>query len=163
MTSTAAPLAPASSPASRIILLGGLIAGACDLTGAIVVSWLRAGVSPVRVMQSIAAGLLGAASYDGGARTAVLGVALHFMIATIWTAVFYFASRSLRFLVERPVSAGLLYGIIVYGFMNFVVLPLSAFPMRPVTLTGRLIGMLIIMFCIGLPIALIVSRSRRAR
>ncbi len=147
---------------SRIILLGGLIAGACDLTGAIVVSWLRAGVSPVRVMQSIAAGLLGAASYDGGARTAVLGVALHFMIATIWTAVFYFASRSLRFLVERPVPAGLLYGVIVYLFMNFVVLPLSAFPMRPVTLTGRLIGMLIIMFCIGLPIALIVSRSRPA-
>jgi len=147
---------------SRIILLGGLIAGACDLTGAIVVSWLRAGVSPVRVMQSIAAGLLGAASYDGGARTAVLGVALHFMIATIWTAVFYFASRSLRFLVERPVPAGLLYGVIVYLFMNFVVLPLSAFPMRPVTLTGRLIGMLIIMFCIGLPIALIVRRSRRA-
>ena len=147
---------------SRIIMLGGLIAGACDLTGAIVVSWLRAGVSPVRVMQSIAAGLLGAASYDGGARTAVLGVALHFMIATIWTAVFYFASRSLRFLVERPVPAGLLYGVIVYLFMNFVVLPLSAFPMRPVTLTGRLIGMLIIMFCIGLPIALIVRRSRRA-
>ena len=147
---------------SRIILLGGLIAGACDLTGAIVVSWLRAGVSPVRVMQSIAAGLLGAASYDGGAKTAVLGVALHFMIATIWTAVFYFASRSLRFLVERPVPAGLLYGVIVYLFMNFVVLPLSAFPMRPVTLTGRVIGMLIIMFCIGLPIALIVSRSRPA-
>ena len=161
MTSTAAPLAPASSPASRIILLGGLIAGACDLTGAIVVSWLRAGVSPVRVMQSIAAGLLGAASYDGGAKTAVLGVALHFMIATIWTAVFYFASRSLRVLVERPVPLGLLYGVVVYAFMNFVVLPLSAFPMRPVTLTGRLIGMLIIMFCIGLPIALIVSRSSR--
>jgi hypothetical protein len=151
-----------NSVGSRIILLGGLIAGACDLTGAIVVSWLRAGVSPVRVMQSIAAGLLGAASYDGGARTAVLGVALHFMIATIWTAVFYFASRSLRFLIERPVPMGLLYGVVVYLFMNFVVLPLSAFPMRPVTLTGRLIGMLIIMFCIGLPIALIVRRSRRA-
>ena len=162
MTTTAAPLTPASSPASRIILLGGLIAGACDLTGAIVVSWLRAGVSPVRVMQSIAAGLLGAASYDGGAKTAVLGVALHFMIATIWTAIFYFASRSLRVLVERPVRMGLLYGVVVYVLMNFVVLPLSAFPMRPVTLTGRLIGMLIIMFCIGLPIALIVSRSKRA-
>jgi uncharacterized membrane protein YagU involved in acid resistance len=162
MSSTAAPLSTVRPNGSRVILLGGLIAGTLDLTAAIVVSWLRASVSPVRVMQSIAAGLLGAASYEAGAKTAALGVALHFMIATIWTAVFYFASRTLRFLVERPVAAGLLYGVIVYAFMNFVVLPLSALPMRATpTLTSRLIGMLVIMFCIGLPIALIVSRSSR--
>ena len=162
MTAAPAALPPSRPNASRVILLAGLVAGACDLTGAIVVSWLRAGVSPVRVMQSIASGLLGGTAYQGGATTALLGVVLHFMIATIWTAIFYTASRSIRFLVERPVAAGLLYGVVVYLFMNFVVLPLSAFPMRaPPTFTGRLIGMLIIMFCIGLPIATIVSRSSR--
>jgi uncharacterized membrane protein YagU involved in acid resistance len=116
-------------------------------------------VGPVRVMQSVASGLLGAASYTGGAKTAVLGVALHFMIATVATAVFYFASRSLKFMVVRPVVAGLLYGVAVYVFMNFVVLPLSAFPQRVTpALSGRIIGLLIIMFCIGLPIAIITSR-----
>jgi hypothetical protein len=46
--------------------------------------------------------------------------------------------------------------------MNFEVLPLSALPQRATpTLTSRLIGVLIIMFCIGVPIALIVSRSSR--
>ena len=113
-------------------------------------------------MQSIASGLLGAASYTGGAKTAVLGVALHFLIATVATAVFYFASRRLRFLVEHPIIAGMLYGVAVYLFMNFVVLPLSAVPQRGAPpLSGRIIGLLVIMFCVGLPIAAIVRRFSR--
>ena len=143
------------------IFWGGLIAGTLDLTAACITAWLRAGVTPVRVMQSVASGLLGAASFSGGAKTAVLGVALHFLIATIATAVFYFTSRKLLFLVERPLLCGLLYGVAVYVFMNFVVVPLSAVPPRPATLSGRIIGLLIIMFCIGLPIAAIVRRFSR--
>ncbi len=145
--------------ALQVILLGGLIAGTLDLIAACAVSWFRAGVSPVRVMQSIASGLLGSASYAGGAKTAVLGVALHFLIATVATAVFYFASRTLRLLVEHPITVGLLYGVAVYLFMTFVVLPLSAFPQRGApSLSGRIIGVLVIMFCVGLPIAIIVGR-----
>ena len=144
----------------RVVLYGGLIAGTLDLSAAFISSWLRAGVGPVRVMQSIASGLLGAASFTGGARTAVLGVALHFLIATVAAAVFYFVSRTLRFLVEHDITAGLLYGVVVYVFMNFVVIPLSAVPRRgaPPPLSGRLIGLLIIMFCVGLPIAILVRR-----
>jgi uncharacterized membrane protein YagU involved in acid resistance len=164
MSVTPEPVSSARPKAWQVILCGGLIAGTLDLTGACVTSWLRAGVAPVRVMQSVASGLLGAASYTGGAKTAVLGVVLHFLIATVVTAVFYFASRSLRFMVARPVVAGLLYGIMVYLFMNFVVLPLSAFPQRAAPpLSGRIIGLLVIMFCIGLPIALIVRRSTQPK
>jgi hypothetical protein len=154
--------AASDSKAYQVILLGGLIAGTLDITGACVVSWFRAGVSPIRVFQSVASGLLGAASSTGGAKTAALGLALHFLIATIWTAVFYLASRKLRFMLARPIAIGLLYGVAVYLFMNFVVLPLSAVPRRgPPPLSGRIIGLLIIMFCIGLPISLIVSRFSR--
>jgi hypothetical protein len=146
----------------QVILYGGLIAGTLDLSAAFVSSWLRAGVGPVRVMQSIASGLLGAASFAGGARAAVLGVAVHFLIATVATAVFYLASRTLRFLVEHALIAGLLYGVAVYLFMNVVVLPLSAVPLSGAPpLSGRLIGLLIIMFCVGLPIAAIVRRFER--
>src|SRR5258705_3595129 len=79
--------------AYQIILLGGLIAGTLDLTAACVTAWLRASVSPVRVMQSIAAGLLGAASYTGGTKTAGLLVALQFLILTVATAGAFLASR----------------------------------------------------------------------
>jgi len=144
------------------IFFGGLIAGTLDLTAACIAAWLRSGVGPVRVMQSVSSGLLGADSYSGGAKTAVLGVALHFFIATVATAVFYFASRKWLFLIERPIHFGLLYGVAVYLFMNFVVLPLSAVPQRATpTLTSRFIQLLIIMFCIGLPIAAVVRRFSR--
>jgi hypothetical protein len=145
---------------TQLILWGGMIAGTLDLSAAFISSWLRAGVGPVRVMQSIASGLLGAASFTGGAWSAVLGVALHFLIATVAMAVFYLASRTLRFLVEHAITAGLLYGVAVYAFMNFVVIPLSSVPRRgaPPPLSGRLIGLLIIMFCVGLPIAILVRR-----
>ena len=150
-----------SKPA-KAIFWGGLIAGTLDLTGACVVSWLRAAVSPVRIMQSVASGLLGAAAYTGGAKTAALGVVLHYCIATIWVVVFYLASRRLRFLIERPIPWGLVYGVIVYAFMNFVVLPMSALPQRTApTLSSRIINLVIIMICIGLPIALIVRRFSR--
>lgn len=147
---------------SKTIFWGGLIAGTLDISGACIVSWLRASVPPERVLQSVASGLLGGNAYTGGAKTAVLGLVLHFFIATVWTIVFYLASRKLRFLIAQPIVWGLVYGIVVYSFMNFVVIPMSRFPQRGTpTLTGRLIGLTIIMFCIGLPIALIVRRFSR--
>ncbi|HJP90568.1 MAG TPA: hypothetical protein VJ875_01345 [Pyrinomonadaceae bacterium] len=143
------------------IFWGGLIAGTLDVTAAFLTAWFRAGVTPSRVLQFIASGLLGAASFNAGTKTVLLGLALHFVIATVATTVFYFASRKLLILIERPVLFGLLYGIVVYAFMNFVVLPLSRIQPRPMTFTGFSIGLLTIMFCVGLPIALIVRRFSR--
>lgn len=141
-----------------MVFWAGLIAGTLDLTGACVVSWLRARVPPVRVFQSVASGVFGSASFSGGAKTAVLGVVFHFIIATTAAAVYYLASRRLAFLINQTIIAGILYGVLVYIFMNFVVLPLSAVARRPVPLSGRIIGMLIIILCVGLPIAIIVRR-----
>ena len=143
------------------ILLGGLIAGTCDLTAACVYSWLRANVSPVTVFQFIASGVLGRDSFTGGAKSAIIGVALHFLIATGAATLFYLASRKWLFLIERPIVAGLLYGIPVYLFMNFVVIPLSQVQSRPQPLSSRIINLVILMFCIGLPIALITRRYAR--
>ncbi len=143
------------------ILRGGLIAGTLDICAAFLTAWLRAGIGPVRVLQFVASGVVGPASFAGGAKTAILGLALHFLIATIWTIVFYLASRKWLSLIERPVMFGLLYGIAVYTFMNFVVLPLSLVARRPITAVGTTIGLLTIMFCVGLPIALVVRRFSR--
>lgn len=150
-----------SSNAVRTILLAGLIAGVLDITGACVYAWIRAGVTPVRVFHSVASGLLGPAAFEGGTKTAALGLALHFLIATIWATVFYIASRGFKFLVNQPVPAGLIYGVVVYLFMNFVVLPLSAVTRRPQPVSVRIYQALIIMFCIGLPIALVRRFDRQ--
>ena len=143
------------------IFWGGLIAGTLDICAAFLTAWLRAGIGPAALLRFVASGLLGPAALQGGAEIAVLGLALHFLIATIWTIVFYLASRKWLFLIERPVMFGLLYGIAVYTFMNFVVLPISLVTRRPITAVGTTIGLLTIMFCIGLPIALVVRRFSR--
>jgi hypothetical protein len=134
------------------ILVGGLIVGALDLTYAIVVYSPR---NPIVIPQGIASGVLGVKSYSGGAATAALGVLLHFVIALGAATVYYLASRKLRFLVRRAVLFGLIYGALVFMFMNWVVLPLSAFPYRraptifKVEFVWHWVG-------VGLPIALCV-------
>lgn len=144
--------------AFKTILLAGVIAGVLDIVAAVVTTVLR-GRPPMRMLQSIASGLLGLNSYNGGLKTAALGLVLHFIIATGWAAVFYVASRKLSFPVRQPIISGLLYGIFVFCFMNLIVLPLSAFPHKvSFTLSSVIIGVSVIMFCVGLPIALIVRR-----
>jgi hypothetical protein len=144
------------------IFWGGLIAGTLDICAAFLTAWWRAGIGPGPLLRFVASGLLGpAAVAQGGVKVALLGLALHFLIATIWTVVFYLASRKWLLLIERPVMFGLLYGIAVYTFMNFVVLPLSLVAQRPRTAVGTTIGLLTIMLCIGLPIALVVRRFSR--
>ncbi|HEX8115713.1 MAG TPA: hypothetical protein VF521_00450 [Pyrinomonadaceae bacterium] len=140
--------------AARAIAWGGLLAGAGDITFAFVVSGLR-GVGPVRVLQSVASGLLGAAAREGGVWTAALGASLHFLIAFAWATVYWLLSRRLRVLVRHPFVCGPLYGFAVYAFMYLVVLPLSAAYFKPtftpytVALNGA--GHMLL---VGLPIAL---------
>jgi len=114
----------------------------------------RFGARPMRILQSIASGLLGRASFDGGWKTAVLGLFLHFVISFGAATVYYLASRRLVFMVRNAVGAGLAYGIAVYVFMNYVVIPLSAARKQPFNLEMFVINMIEHMVLVGLPIAL---------
>ena len=136
------------------IVAGGVVAGSFDITYAIVFSGIR-GVPAIRVLQSVAGGLLGKAAYEGGLGTAALGLLLHFSIAFAWAAIFHAASRRVPGLSRRPAIAGPLFGVLVYLVMYFAVIPLSAYP-RKVTYTPFLVGinLFVHMFLIGLPIAL---------
>jgi hypothetical protein len=147
-----------------VILRIGLIAGTLDITDNLIFNQLR-GITPKMVFQYIASGLIGMKSFEAGAVSVALGVALHYSIALIWTGVFYAASRKLGILGRRPVLCGLLYGGFVYLFMNFVVLPRSGVPhvTKAMTLASRVNGVLAVVFCIGLTISLLVRRSAEPR
>ena len=108
------------------VLAGGLVAGTLDIVYACVFWAVKAGVPVRRILQSVAAGLLGAASFEGGAATAALGLALHFLIAVSMSAAYYLASRRWAVLRERPLACGPLYGLGLYVVMNHIVVPLSA-------------------------------------
>lgn len=149
--------APVPSRAISTILRAGLVAGTMDITGALVV-YTHSGAERVRLLQGIASGLLGKASYQGGQSTAWLGLLCHFAIAMSWAAIYFAASRRIRFLLDHPVVSGVAYGLVVYTIMNHVVIPLSRIGPRPFVLNRALIAAGILVVCIGLPIALITRR-----
>ncbi len=149
---------------NRAILWGGLMCGIMDMTAACIFYGVLRGNPPIRIMQSVATGLLGAASYDGGIATAALGLFLHFMIAFSAATVFYFASRKLPMMTRHAIICGLLYGIAVYFFMQLIVVPLSAFPHKgKFTPVGLATGITIHMFCVGLPISLAARLTTKSQ
>jgi len=116
---------------------------------------------PILVPQTIASGILGPKSYEGGIPAALLGVVLHFTISLGAAAVYYLASRKLTYLVSRAVLCGLIYGALVYVFMHGVVLPLSAVPKGHSPLVYQAFEFVEHCFCVGLPIALSVRHYSR--
>jgi uncharacterized membrane protein YagU involved in acid resistance len=102
------------------------VAGTLDILYAWAFWRLKAGVPMQRILQSVAAGLLGSASFTGGARTAALGLVLHYLIAVAMSAAFYMAALRQPRLAEHPIASGAIYGVCLYVVMNYVVVPLSA-------------------------------------
>ena len=142
------------SRALPTIASAGLIAGILDITSAFVIAGIK-GTGSIRMLQGIASGLLGQRSFEGGMATAGLGLAIHFLIAFTAAAVFYVASRKLSFLTEHAVVSGLLYGIAVYIFMYWILVPL-VFPTAHHSMSRDVTAVIIHIVLIGLPIALVV-------
>lgn len=147
------------------IVFGGLSAGLLDLTFAFTLYWLILGARPLRIFQSVAAGVLGRqTATEGGVPTFLLGIVLHFVVATCIATVFYLATLVLPFLIRHAVVSGLLYGVAAYFGMKYIVLPLSAIgqrgtiPRLPILITEILGHALLV----GLPIALLARRSTRS-
>jgi uncharacterized membrane protein YagU involved in acid resistance len=150
----------AFSRASQAILWAGLICGVLDGLSAVAITLLFGG-KVIRTFQGIAGGILGAKTFQNGISSALLGVALHFLIAFGAAAVYYLASRYMPFLIDRALPAGILYGIAVHLFMQFVVIPLSAIGPRPLVMRNFVAVLIAHVVVVGPSIALTVRRYSR--
>lgn len=148
----------AKKSAIKTILLTGLVAGILDGAAASINALAR-GRSPVRVFRFIASGIFGKDASNPGWLMPTLGILLHFFIAFSFTIFFFLIFPKIKWLNKNFVITGLLYGIFVWLIMNLIVVPLS--------ITGRIrfidplqtiIGVLFLMFFIGLPIAYFTKR-----
>ncbi len=134
------------------IAAGGLIAGTLDLGQALI-------LFSTKIPLAIAGGLLGPQAFRGGIATYVLGVFLHFFIALSAAAIYFAASRSLRFLTQYPLICGLFFGAAVDLVMRLIVLPLSALHARgPYQYSDLVQGLLVHMVTVGLPISFSMRR-----
>jgi len=141
----------------RAVLFGGLACSILDGAAA-TITFARMGLSFTRLWQGVASGLLGRASFQHGAASAALGLFFHVLIAMMAALVFNLAIRYLPSLLEHFLLSGALYGVLVFLFMNLVVIPLSAIPKRPFSLSASIVPIIVHIFCVGLPISIAASR-----
>lgn len=143
----------------KTILLTGLVAGTLDILAAFANAYLSNAVSPIRVLQFIASGLLGKNAFEGGLTTAGLGLIIHFIIAFSWTILFFFLYQKIKLLSINPIITGLVYGLIIWLIMNLAVLPMTNINKQPFSLNWQtFIGIGILMLFVGLPISIMVNR-----
>src|SRR5215470_10026842 len=110
------PAALSNSPLG-IVLAGGLIAGALDLTFAFVFYWPQ-GATPLRILQLIASGVLGRGSFEMGLTSAALGAFFHFFISACAAGIYYLVSLRFPFLTRRVVMAGAIFGVLMFLVMH---------------------------------------------
>lgn len=146
----------------RALLLGTLAVGVLDALDAFIFFGLRSGATPMRILQTIASGVLGRSAYQGGWSTALLGLFLHFVIAFGIVSVYFVATRAMPWLHRRPLVFGALYGIAAYVVMNRVVVPLSAAATGSGATPAAVLvnGLAIHMLGVGIPAALAARAAR---
>lgn len=143
--------------ASKTILTSGLVAGTLDL--ALAVTFFRIEGAPLAaVPHAIASGWLGARAIHGGATDAILGIALHFLIALVVAAVYYLLSRTIRLLNHQPILSGTVYGLAVFLVMQNIVVPLSAEPHSQPSTAWLIVDLASHVLFVGITIAMITRR-----
>lgn len=141
----------------EIISLAGLISGALDLTATATLMQSK-GVPVKHLLQTIASGAFGSSAFKQGTKAAIAGFFFHFLIAFSAAFIYFIISRKLSALIDSPLFSGVVYGSAVHLVMSRIVVPLSAAPKRAFSPKAFLTQLIIHIFCVGLPIALLISR-----
>jgi hypothetical protein len=104
------------------VLYGGLIAGTLDIGAACLLN----GRGPKIILQAVASGVLGKASFRMGMPAAALGLVLQWAMSMLIAAQFVAGWSSLSIVRRNWVASGAAYGVVIFFVMNFAVVPLSA-------------------------------------
>lgn len=142
----------------RAILVGGTLAGVFDAIDALVAFKIVLGFEPIPIYQFVASGMLGPSAFAGGIATALIGLAIHFLIAFVAALAFVLAYAQLPQLARAYSGWGAAFGVAVWAFMNLVVIPLSRIPPAPFSLPLFLNGVLGHALFVGVPIAYAAHR-----
>jgi hypothetical protein len=113
---------------SRLVR-AGVATGVTDALFAVALAVVY-GSTVTRLWQGVASTVVGRSAFEGGARTALLGVAMHFAVAFTWSLVFLFLvnhSSWIRSVLASPfgvVKVAAVYGPAIWLVMSLIVVPL---------------------------------------
>lgn len=143
----------------KTVVMAGLLVGSLDIISALTHFYLKTGKDPLIVLKYISSAVLGKSAYSGDTTTmAVLGLLLHFLIAFIWTILFFTIYPKLKLLSWNRIVTGILYGIFIWIVMNRLVVPMSKASVGPFDLKQATIAVLILIGAIGLPLSFIAHQ-----
>ena len=140
----------------RKIALATAISGTLDIAMAMGLTVL-AGRSVAAMLRGVASGPFPPAS-NWGEAGAILGLLVHFALMAIMAAIYMLAARRMSALRAQPLLWGVLYGLVTYGAMNWVVVPLrfGVFPHGAMAIGSQLLSHVVF---VGLPFAYIARRG----
>jgi hypothetical protein len=144
-----------SSLPLKTIAWAGLLVGTLDILSAIVNFKIATGKDPVLIFQYIASAVFGKEAYSGGLLMPVLGLIFHFIIAYIFTIIFFIIYPKLKLYKYSAILTGIAYGIIIWLAMNCIVVPLSKIGKFSFKLSNVLLQASILVVMIGIPLSFI--------
>ncbi|MEO6286250.1 MAG: DUF1440 domain-containing protein [Dyadobacter sp.] len=151
-----------NGPGFKSVLSATFVAGTLDIVAAILLyAVIMEKTTPSRIIMSIASAVFGKEAYSGGFPMILTGLALHFLIAFIFSLFYYFLYQNISLLSRKRLLSGILYGVFIWLVMNLIVLRL-AFPTMPSPdLQAVAIGIAIVILAVGIPISYIISAGSR--
>jgi len=138
-----------------------LVAGTLDFIAAYIYYLTQGGTDLSIIPLYVASALFGPGAFERRGVMIVAGVALHYVIAYVWTALFFRAYPSIQKWSSRRWLLIIIFGVSIWVVMNLVIVPLSQIGPKPIQPVNALINALILIVCIALPVVLATQKYYR--
>jgi len=136
-----------------------LFVGTLDILAASVQFYLKTNKGPAPIFKFIASGIFGKDAFTGGKIMILYGLLFHFLITFVFTIFFFWLCNKFPSILKTKLITGIIYGAFIWIVMNLLVLPTSNVHISSFNFTNAVIGMMILIACIGIPLSLIASNQ----
>lgn len=152
---------PQSAHNYSLIFKAWLVAGTLDILAACGQFYLVTHRSPIIVLQYVSSAVLGDSAYSGSVEALILGLLFHFMVALLYTVLFFLLASKFKGMLKHKIITAIVYGIFMWAFMQFTVLPFTHVKQLTVTFKAAVISILILVACISTPLIYFARKANR--
>jgi hypothetical protein len=158
------PINLAIMPSTKTIFKAALLVGTLDICAALTQFYFKTGKAPFKpVLTFVASGLLGKQAFTNGDVMMLVGLLIHYCVASAFTLLFFLTVARTNFVKQQTLLTGILYGAFVWVVMNLLILPVTNAARLSKEFWNVTIGMLILICCIGIPLSFITARKSKVQ
>lgn len=140
------------------VLNAGLFVGTLDIIAACVNFNINTHKNPIIVLKYVGSALLGDIAYKSGIQPIFVGLICHYTVALFYTFLLFFIIKKAPELLRYKVIVAIVYGIFMWAFMRFVILPFTHVKIGSLTWIYALIDIGILVVCISIPLLYIFEK-----